>query len=265
MKISAKYGLVLVLLMSAAVGLFSFACNSTSTGNNGGAAVTLTATTIADANHDSTKVVADIRRQGTKVTTAVVRFSADTLKFRRAGFPIDSVYSLLKLNDLYYGVGKYKLTIADGDYSDSASIRLADSATITNVVPTNRIAQGLRTVTVEWTGADSTDGYIIATAPKDSIYHGYGYSMYSTSLQTAGTIPPDAFSLSPGPSADTGWYYLYVYAFTGTPDSVLTRKLLPVPLPSQLSDNISGATLSGRIGTVVVIRHDSVHVVAGTP
>ena len=263
MKIPAKYSLVLVLLMAAVVGLLSFACNSTSTGNIGGAAVTVAATVISDANHDSTKVVADLRRQGAKLTTAVVRFSADTLKFRKAGFPIDSVYSLLKSNDLYYGVGKYKLNISETNYSDSATIRLSDSATITNVVPTNRIAQGLRTVTVEWTGADSTDGYVLATTRKDSIYHGYGYSMYSTSLTTAGTIPPDAFSLSPGDQADTGWYYLYVYAYTGTPDSVLTRKLLPVPLPSQLGDNISGATLSGRIGTVVVIRHDSVHVVAG--
>jgi hypothetical protein len=260
MKISAKYRLVLVLLMAAAVGLFSFACNSTSTGNNGGAAVTVTATTIADANHDSTKVVADIRRQGTKVTTAVVRFSADTLKFRRAGFPIDSVYSLLKLNDLYYGVGKYKLTIADGDYSDSASIRLADSATITNVVPANRHIVGLGTVTIEWTGADSTDGYILATTLKDSVYHGYGYSAYSTTLTTAGTFPLEAFSLSPGNQADVGWYYLYVYAYTGSPDSVMTRKLLPVPLPGQLADNINGATLSGRIGTVVVLRRDSVYV-----
>jgi hypothetical protein len=260
MKIPVKYRLVLVVLMATVVGLLSFACNSTSTGNNGGAAVTVAATVISDANHDSTIVVADLRRQGAKFTTAVVRFSADTLMFRRAGFPIDSVYSLLKANDLYYGVGKYKLNISETNYSDSATIRLSDSATITNVVPTNRHIVGLSTVTLEWTGADSTDGYILATTLKDSVYHGYGYSAYSTTLATAGTLPLDAFSLSPSNEADTGWYYLYVYAYTGTPDSVLTRNLLPVPLPSQLGDNINGATLSGRIGTVVVLRHDSVHV-----
>jgi hypothetical protein len=87
-------------------------------------------------------------------------------------------------------------------------------------------------------------------------------SLYPGTLATAGSIPPEAFGLSSGGvTPDTGWYYLYVYAYTGVPDSVTTARLLPVPLPSQLADNLTASGFTGHIGTVRVVKRDSVHVV----
>ena len=92
--------LVVVLVLALGAALMSLSCNSSSTGNTGGASYTASASVIADANRDSTKVVVDLKKQGQKYGDAVLRFSADTLLFRRPGFPVDSVYSLAKLNDL---------------------------------------------------------------------------------------------------------------------------------------------------------------------
>jgi len=52
-----------------------------------------------------------------------------------------------------------------------------------------------------------------------------------------------------------------VYAVTGAPDSVYSRHLLPVPLPSQLADNVTETHFGGNHGMVVITRHDSLHVV----
>ncbi len=259
----SSYGTLASVVVVTAVALaVIISCNSSPTHNAGNSAYAVAGAAIADANHDSTKVVVSLRKDQVRYGSAVVMFSADSLKYRRSGFPIDSVYSLVKQSRLYYGVGKYKLIVQDSTlFADSAAVRMSDTFRITSIIPTNRLAQGLRSVTLEWAGADSADGYVMAATPRDSVYRGYGYSLYPGTQGTAGTIPPDAFSLSPGTLPDTGWYYLYVYAFTGAPDSVLTAKLLPVPFPEQIADNIGNSNFAGHFGTVRIIRHDSVHVV----
>lgn len=257
MKIPA----VISIASGALVISIMVSCNSSPTHSTTGSYL-VAGSVVADANISSTKVLADFTKNHAKVPTAVVRFGADTLMFRRPGFPIDSVFSLTKANALYYGMGRDKLILQDSAlFTDSASLRVSDSFSIIDVVPVNRQAQGLRSVSLQWSGADSADGYVMATALRDSLYHGYGYSLYATSLNPAGTIPPNAFALTNNITPDTGWYYLYVYAYTGVPDSALTARLLPVPFPSQLADNIAVTNMVGHFGTIRVVLHDSVHVV----
>ncbi len=254
MTVSIAAGLLIIAIM--------ISCNSAPTKNNTTASYLVAGSVVADANLSSTKIVADFTKNHAKVPTGIVRFSADTLIFRRPGFSIDSVFSLAKANFLYYGVGRDKVYLQDSSlFTDSASVRMSDSFSIIDVVPVNRQAQGLRSVSLQWSGADSAEGYVMATALKDSLYRGYGFSIYATSMNPAGTLPPNAFNLTTHITPDTGWYYLYVYAYTGVPDSALTSRLLPVPFPSQLADNIAVTNLAGHFGTVRVVLHDSVHVV----
>jgi hypothetical protein len=98
----------------------------------------------------------------------------------------------------------------------------------------------------------------MAAVLADSAYRKYGYSEYLPVIGTSGTLPAEAFSVSPGPNMDTGLYNIYVYAITGVPDSALTASLLPVPLPLQFADNINTGDIFGRIGTIQVTLIDTV-------
>ena len=114
------------------------------------------------------------------------------------------------------------------------------------------------TVTYTWSGSANAQNYVMAAVLADSVYRGYGYSEYLPNVGTSGTLPVEAFSVSPSPNMDTGLYYIYVYAVNGVPDSALTAKLLPVPLPLQFPNNISTPDLIGRIGAVQVTLLDTV-------
>ena len=99
----------------------------------------------------------------------------------------------------------------------------------------------------------------MATVKADSAYTGDGYSLVAVGSNR--TIPPEAF-LRPGSSEpDTGLYYLYVYAVTGTPDSAAASALLPVPFPLDADDNIVTPNIAGTFGTVVVTMKDTIRVV----
>ena len=119
---------------------------------------------------------------------------------------------------------------------------------------------------LSWTASANSDGYIIAVVLEDSAYTGYGYSQYVTSQTTSATIPPDAFRLPPDTAGvaqlDTGWYNIYVYGFSGRPDSLMSWPMLPVRIPSTLSDNVDEGVLTGRIGSVTVTRRVRTHVVS---
>jgi hypothetical protein len=182
--------------------------------------------------------------------------------FARPLFPVDSVFSLATNSANSYTSGTHKWRLVDStDFRDSLNTVVPAAFDITSINPSNRLMQGLSQASIQWSGATGAETYVIAAVLRNAAYTGTGYSAYASSFQTAGTFPPEAFSLSPGPAADTGWYYLYVYAVTGAPDSVYSRHLLPVPLPSQLADNVTETHFGGNHGMVVITRHDSLHVV----
>lgn len=215
-----------------------------------------------DYNRPWTLAAVDFRRNNLRRPDAEITLDTTTLVFAKPLFPIDSVFSLATNFANSYASGTHKWRLSDSTvFTDSMNTVVPAAFDITSVNPSNRLMQGLSQASIQWSGSTGAETYAIAAVLKNAAYTGTGYSAYASSFQTAGTFPPDAFSLSPGPAADTGWYYLYVYAVTGAPDSVYSRHLLPVPLPSQLTDNVNETHFGGNHGVVVIAFRDSLHVV----
>ncbi len=153
--------------------------------------------------------------------------------------------------------GQYNLNIEDStwlDYTYIDTLSFNPVITITSL-PEDRGNPGGMPVQMIWQLALNNDGYIIATTLKDSVYNNYGYSDFVSDGVNQATLPLSAFRLSG--ELDTGWYYVYVYSFTGSPSF---GRNLPVHLPDGFLNNISATDITGMFGTVVVSPHDSIHV-----
>lgn len=215
---------------------------------------------------DTARIAVRVERNDSLLGTATVTFDTTVLLFDRPTFVFNEMYS--------FAAGPTAL-IDDDTYS----LGLVDSArfgdTLTMVVPdtfqidvyTNgedSVNVGGEAMQLAWFSGADVEGYVVAVVLEDSVNTGYGYSQYVTSLTTEATIPLDAFRLESGIGGepDTGWYRIFVYGYTGNPDSTLSSRLLPVPLPSNLDDNVDLEDLTGKLGVVNVTRHVRVHVVA---
>lgn len=223
-------------------------------------------TAIQDPNIDSSRIVVKLQRENKDYQSANLSYGSDNLVYSNLKYGFDSIYTFSKSNTPGFAAGVSNLSIVDAPFFNETvnSTVLADSLIFTNFIPPDHEKNGSEDVQIEWFGPGNTEGYVMAATFADSVYRGFGYSEWIVGVPaTSGTFPTQAFSLLPGPQIDTGLYYIYVYAVTGIPDSALTSKLLPVPLPNQFADNVSKGHLTGRFGTVHVIMHDSVRVVAG--
>lgn len=255
---SGRCTIAAILLVLALAG-----CNGTTPTNGTDQTYQLREILAVDYNRPLTLLAVDYRSDNARRSSADITLDTFALQFARPLFPIDSLFSLATISARSLTAGSHKLRIVDSTvFTDSVSTTVADSFAITGINPSNRLMQGLDQASIQWSGSVGTETYVIAAVLRQAAYTGTGYSAYGTALNTAGTFPPEAFSLSPGSAADTGWYYLYVYALTGAPDSAYARHLLPVPLPSQLTNNITETHFGGHFGTVVVSFRDSLHVVA---
>ncbi len=174
------------------------------------------------------------------------------------------------MSNMYYGTnssassllgGDFNFAIIDSSNSFELTVTMPDTFAILTVEPPNRQLQGAGPVTISWSPSVNTDGYIIAAVKATAAYSGSGYSGYPADGGTAGTIPTTAFMIPGTPNPDTGLYNIYVYSVAGAPDSALAWNLLPTPLPTQIEDNIDLSKLTGRIGSVQVLRRDTVRVV----
>ncbi|MEW5993929.1 MAG: hypothetical protein AB1744_05990 [Candidatus Zixiibacteriota bacterium] len=209
---------------------------------------------VKDLNTDFAQIRATLSRNDTTVADGSILFGGDSLAY----LP-DSTYFRAVLPAGDYPLGVYNIEIRDSSlFHDTLAVGVPDTFSITNVFPDTRIKAG-STVRVEWRGSAAAEGYVIAAAKRDSAYMGVGFSQYVTSQSTSAAYPDSAFAGITG-EADIGWYYLYVYAYIGAPDSLLSADLLPVPMPSQLAGNLSVVDLEGRFGTIVVTRFDSMNV-----
>ena len=204
---------------------------------------------------DSLVLAVSLKKDDTALTTADISLNGDTLEFDGSRYLLsyDGADSLSE--------GHYLLNVADSTlFSDTVGFDLPIDLQITSIaLPSTRVNAGGVPVQFAWSNAVGADGYIYATVLKDSAYKSLGYAAFSTDFARLATIPPDAFRLYS--TLDTGWYYVYVYAYTGSP---AFDDNLPTAFPaSGFVDSVTHPFLSGMIGTIVVSEHDSIHVTQG--
>lgn len=218
---------------------------------------------------DTARVAVLTERNDSLFFTATVTFGTDTLRIRENTFAFDSVYSFDFGPTSLVETGAYALGLVDSSrFGDTLILFVPDTFSIDAYTPDSLIPNtNGQEIQISWTASANSDGYIIAVVLEDSAYTGYGYSQYVTSQTTSATIPPDAFRLAPDSAGvaqlDTGWYNIYVYAFSARPDSLMSEPMLPVRVPSTLSDNVDeGELLTGRIGALTVSRRVRTHVVS---
>ena len=218
---------------------------------------------VADPNQPSTIVAIQTTRNDSILTSGSVTFGGDTLAYGPCPCPLGSLYNRSASSATAYVKGQHIISFQDSTrFSMSEAITLADSFVITSINPPNEIPlKPSESARMEWSISTGASNFILASTPRDSAYSGYGYSAYAPS--SPDIIPYAAFFPGDSLVPETGWYYVYVYSLTGSPDAGMASKLLPVPLPDQLPDNISSGDLAGRFGTVTVTYRDSILVAFG--
>lgn len=210
---------------------------------------------IEDWNRMATRAELVVSRNDTLLDSALVWIGSQTLSFDST----EDSYRLTVEPSGSFARGTYELVLADlPDLMDTLLIDIADTFSLTVSNPPNRLNPGGDVVTLDWTESGGAGAYVMASVPRHLAYTGAGYSEWVGGSE--GTIPISAFRWSNGVALDTGWYYVFAYAYIGAPDSALSVDLLPVPLPSQRTANIDQEPISGRFGTIVVAGRDSVYV-----
>ena len=238
-------------------------CNSSSTGTTNIADYRAEGALIQELNADHAFAAVRVWRNDSTLTGGTVRFAGVPMAFFPSYQEIDSAYqALISPASSHAGTQAY-LRVADGShFADSLMIAVVDTFAITdNIDPPNHQLQGAGQVSLEWTASAGATGYVVAAVKADTAYSGAGYSAYAATTGTAGTIPPTAFLDPVSGQPDTGLHNIYVYAFSGSPDSALAAMFLPVPFPVQADDNIDRNDLSGRFGTIAVTVLDTIRVV----
>ena len=279
-------GLILLSLVIVAC-LVAVGCDSSGTGpgNGGSPEYRLVGAYVQDLNSGRAVAVAEVFRRdtlrpaasvtldtaqltlgnATTVTDTMIALAAggDTTRYVSTIGPADdSAFAAWLSSASRYAGDGLLVAVEEGSFDDQAVVTAVDTFSILpdGIVPQNRLVRANDVVTVDWSGSGEAETYVMAAVRADLAYQGAGYSLYATQLTTGGTIPQDAF-LTPGTSdLDTGLYRIYVYSVSGAPDSALSAELLPVPLPSQLADNIDQREMRGRYGTVMVCMLDTVRV-----
>jgi hypothetical protein len=215
---------------------------------------------IQDPNINTTRVVAKILRDGTDFAGADFEFAGNNLTFSDLIYGFDSIYFFVQDTSPAVSTDSAAIILKDSaNFEDTLMVAVSDTFRITDINdPSNRILLPGNGVAYTWSPSTNAVNYVMAAVLADSAYRKYGYSEYLPVIGTSGTLPAEAFSVSPSPDMDTGLYNIYVYSITGVPDSALTAGLLPVPLPLQFPNNISTGDITGRIGTIHVTLLDTV-------
>lgn len=212
---------------------------------------------------DYSDIPVQIFKNTEKLTTAVTSFNSIPMVYALHSNIDDSVYDYSFRPIDYLNAGSYNIIFTDSSiFSGTVPVTVIDSFIFDNPPDTTVPNTNGTSIEYSWLSAANIHGYVIAVVLDGREYTGVGYSSYVTSLSTSVTVPPDAFRMNQFNALDTGWYHIYIYGYTGSPDSMLTSKLLPVPFPSQLADNIAQKSIQGRFGSVTVARKTMLHVVS---
>ncbi len=254
MSMTRTYIVGLALL--AGLGLIAtIGCDGSSgTGGNGSDMnYRMTGILVEDWNRFATRAEVVLMRNDSLLDSALVWIGDQTLTFE------NGEYRLSVEPSGTYPQGVYDLVVADlPNFRDTVIISIADTFTLAVSEPPTRENPGGDPVLLDWTESAGTYAYAFAAVPRHLAYTGVGYSAWAGISE--GWIPRSAFHWSDGIALDTGWYYVFAYAYVGSPDSAASADVLPVPLPGNLTPNIDQGELTGRFGTVVVAGRDSVWV-----
>lgn len=205
-------------------------------------------------------------RDSVLFSTADLSFNDTALNYSSYPFTAESFYRFAVGNKAYLAGGIYRMTFTDSSiFNDTASAILPDSIYILDYNPdsTTTYNPNNSVLVMDWTSSPNIVGYVLAATPVDSLYTGYGYSAFVTSLTNSDAFPPQAFrSPSDTDLVVTGNYYLYVYGYSGAPDKNLADLFLPVPFPAQIPNNINRNQFTGHFGSIVVSRRVPIEVVS---
>ena len=239
-------------------------CNSAPTDTTRVADYTTQGVLVQEMNVNHAFAAVRFWRNDTTITNAAIHLAGVPMAFFASYQGIDSAYQALISPAASHAGDQAYFRTADGSrFKDSVLVAIVDTFSITdNVEPPNHQLVGAGQVSLEWTACANAQGYILAAVKTSRAYTGVGYSALAPGAN-AGTIPPEAFLDSASSQPDTGLYNVYVYAYSGAPDSALTGRFLPVPLPQQVAGNIAHSALTGRFGTVTVTVKDTIRVLVG--
>jgi len=202
---------------------------------------------------DSVQTVVYLERNDSLYGGAQINIGIDTLEY-------DPVLEIYSFEDAAadYPYGNYGLKLSDSpDLSEIVPFAIPGDFQITSVqLPDNRVNNGGDPVPIIWSLSLGSSGYFFSVVLKDSAYVTAGYSEFVTTGTASATVPRDAFQLYS--DLDTGWYYVYVCGYSGSPNS---DYMLPSVIPANnFSDNITTLLLTGQFGAITVTPHDSIHV-----
>lgn len=206
---------------------------------------------------DTARIAIRLQRNEASLSTAAITFDTTDLVVGVLPDSTTPAYVFPQGDRGLFIAGTYDLRIEDSNkFLDTLFVNVTDTFRIESYNPDSTTANtNGRQVNIQWTSAANIEGYVVAVTPADSIHTGYGWSAYVESQASQTTIPPDAFreplylqELIPG------MYYIYVYGYTGVPNLELASKMLPVPFPTQLPDNIDHTRLAGHFGSIVVSK-----------
>jgi hypothetical protein len=199
---------------------------------------------------DMLVISATVNRNDSLLTSAVVTVGDDTLKYSGGKYLI-TVDSASHLSP-----GSYHLVFRDADlYFDSILFAVPSDFMITSKVPpdTTPYRSGDQ-VRLEWTTPSDVENYAYGATKAESVYGNDGYAAFVSPLATAVTFDTDAFSLPSG-EIDPGLYYIFVYGYAGSP---IPGSELPTVFPSGFSNSFTRPDFSGKFGSIVITRRDSV-------
>ena len=256
--------IVLVLGPLVTVGAL-IGCNSKGTDITPVVEYRVSGALVQEMNVNYAFAAARLWRNDTMLTSATLHVAGVPMAFFPSYQGIDSSYqALISPAASHAGAEAYFKAADASRFKDSVLLAIVDTFHITdNFSPANHLLQGTGQVSLEWTAAANAQGYVIAAVKASQVYLGVGYSALAATGVNSGTIPPEAFIDPITSLPDTGLYNIYVYAYSGAPDSTLAGKFLPTPLPFQLANNVLYAQLRGRFGTLAVTLRDTVRVVLG--
>ncbi|MCX6827451.1 MAG: hypothetical protein NTV06_09365 [candidate division Zixibacteria bacterium] len=196
---------------------------------------------------------AQFKRNDTILTSARLIIENDTLVYAGGYYTKSFGYSSAVSS------GEHYLKLVDSNlFRDSIKFSIPGTFNFTHSsLPGDRINPGGADASFSWSPSAGSNGCAYGVVKADSSYKINGYTGFvPITIDTLITVPRAAFRTSG--NLDTGWYYIYVYAYAGAPEKMTS---FPTAFPSWPLPNIVKDNIIGNWGAVVVSQPDSIHVV----